>query len=183
MAGDSVMHDVARLLICQIGAFLALLLAASAVHKGMRWADTKRVVQEFAGVPRWAAPAAAAAAALAESLAALLLFAPAYRRTGALLAALIWSAYLALMLRAIVRGRRDVDCGCSFGPTRHPLGAFDVSRNAVLAAFALLVAVSAASGAQAVSASQALAACALLALYAALDQVMALQPLRRGGVA
>ncbi len=118
MAGDSVMHDVARLLICQIAAFLALLLAASAVHKGMRWADTKRVVQEFAGVPRWAAPAAAAAAALAESLAALLLFAPAYRRTGALLAALIWSAYLALMLRAIVRGRRDVDCGCSFGPAQ-----------------------------------------------------------------
>ncbi len=182
MANGISMPEVARLLICQLGAFLALLLAASAVHKGTRWAHTKRVVQEFAGVPRSAAPVAAGAAALAELLAALLLFVPAFRRTGALLAALIWSTYLALMLRAVVRGRRDVDCGCSFGPTRHPLGAFDVARNAVLVAFALLVAVSAASGAQAVSAAQALAACALLALYGALDQVMALQPLRRGGV-
>ena len=182
MAGDSVMHGVVHLLICQIGVYLALLLAASAVHKGMRWAHTKRVVHEFAGVPRSAAPAAAAAAALGESLAALLLFVPAFRRTGALLAALIFGAYLALMLRAIARGQRDVDCGCSFGPTRHPLGAFDVARNAVLVAFALLVAVSAASGAQAVSAAQALAACALLALYGALDQVMALQPPRRGVV-
>ena len=86
------------------------------------------------------------------------------------------------MLRAIVRGRRDVDCGCGFGPTGHPLGAFDVARNAVLVAFALLVAGSAASGAEAVAASQALAGCALLALYGALDQVMALQPLRRGVV-
>jgi hypothetical protein len=31
-----------------------------------------------------------------------------------------------------------------------------------------------------VTASEVLAACALLALYGALDQVMALQPLRRG---
>jgi len=182
MAGDGVMHGVAQLLICQIGVFLALLLAASAVHKGMRWAYTKRAVHEFAGVPRSAAAAAAAAAALGESLAALLLFVPAFRRTGALLAALIFGAYLALMLRAIVRGRRDVDCGCSFGPTRHPLGAFDVVRNAVLTAFALLVAVSGAGGAEAVAASQALAGCALLALYGALDQVMALQPPRRGVV-
>jgi len=171
-----------RLLSSQLCAFLALLLAASAAHKALRWAHMQRVAHEFAGVPRSVAPAAAAAAALAESLAAALLFVPAWRWAGALLAALIWGAYLALMLRALAGGRRGVDCGCSFVPTRHPLGAFDVARNAVLVASAMLVAVSAASGAQAVSASQVLAACALLALYGALDHAMALQPLRRGGV-
>jgi hypothetical protein len=82
-------------------------------------------------------------------------------------------------LRAIAEGRRDVDCGCSFGRTRHPLGVFEGARNVVLVAMALLVAASA-GGAPPLAASQLLAACAFLALYGALDQVMALQPLRRG---
>jgi hypothetical protein len=58
-----------------------------------------------------------------------------------------------------------------------------VVRNAVLAGVAMLIAwVSAASGSVPSQASQVLGGIALLALYGALDQVMALRPLRSGEV-
>ncbi len=180
--GDPAMPGVARLLISQLAAFAALLLAASAIHKVMRRERAERVVHEFAGVPRSAAPWSVLGVALGELLAGVLLFLPDYRLGGALLALVIFSAYLALILRAMVQGRRDVDCGCSFGPTRHALGAFEVARNSLLVIFAVLLAVSSTSGGEPVSATQGLAAFALLALYGALDQVMSLQPLRRGEV-
>ncbi len=176
------MLGVVRILIAQLAAFLALLLLASAIHKAIRWPHTQRVIRDFAGIPAAASSMTALAAALIEALAAVLLFAPAERPAGAVLAALLWAAYLALIVRAVVHGRRDVDCGCSFGRAHRPLGAYQVLRNAVLVFLALLVTVSAAGGSVPVSAAQVWAACALLALYGALDQVMALQPLRRGEV-
>jgi hypothetical protein len=181
--GDGTLLGLARLLVSQLAAFLAILLLVSAAHKGMRFAYTRKVVQEFVGVPRPASAAVAIAAALGELSAAAALLSPAYRLAGASLAALIWSAYLASILRAIGQGRRDADCGCSFGVKQHPLGAFEVARNAVLVAFAVLVGISAAGGAVPVAASQLLAACAFMALYGALDQVMAVRPLRRGAAA
>jgi hypothetical protein len=176
------MPGVDRILAAQLAAFLALLLAASAAHKWWRWERTLGVVRNFAGVPRAAASAAALTVCLAESVAAGLLFVPACRVLGALFAASILTVYLAFIARALIAGRRDVDCGCTFGPARHTLGAFEVGRNAVLAAMALFVAASAARGGPAIAPSQALAAAALLALYGALDQVMGLQPMRRGAV-
>jgi hypothetical protein len=180
MMGGIAMLGVMRILIAQLAAFLALLLLASAVHKALRWPHAQRVVRDFARVPAAASSMTALAAALIETLAAALLFAPAHRAAGAGLAALLWAAYLALIVQAIVQGRRDVDCGCSFGRAQRALGAFQVLRGAVLVFLALLVAVPAAGGSVPVTASEVLAACALLALYGALDQVMALQPLRRG---
>jgi hypothetical protein len=181
--GEGTLLDAARLLVAQLAAFLAVLLLASAAHKGMRFARTRKVVHEFAGVPRAAAAAVAFAAALGELLAAAALFVPTYRLAGASLATLIWGVYLALILRAIGQGRRDADCGCSFGSKPHPLGAFEVARNALLLAFAALVGVSTVRGAVPVAASQVLAACAFLTLYGALDQVMAVRPQRRGAAA
>ncbi len=193
------MQSVAGLLASQLAAFLALLLAASAVHKGLRFAYTRRVAHEFANVPRGAAAGAVLAVMLGELSAGILLAVPASRPIGGLLAASIWGGYLALIVRAIAAGRRDVDCGCSFGAaglggaafgaagsgtgrTRHPLGAFEVVRNALLVISALFAAGAAARVPAPVAASQALAALALLALYGALDQVMTLQPLRRGAI-
>ena len=183
MTADGTLFGVAQLLGAQLAAFLAALLLASAAHKGMRFAHARKVVHEFAGVPRSAATAVAIAAALGELIAAAALFVPVYRFAGASLAALIWGVYLALILRAIGQGRRDADCGCTFGSMPHALGAFEVARNALLMALAVLVAVSAGRGAAPVAASQVLAACAFLALYGALEQVMAVRPLRRGATA
>ncbi len=176
------MLGVVRILTAQLAAFLAFLLLASAVHKAFRWPQTRRAVRDFAGVPAAVSSMTALAAALIEALAGALLFAPAHRPAGAVLAALLWTAYSVLIVRAIVQGRREVDCGCSFGRAHRPLGAFHVARNALLVLLALLVAISAAGESVPVTASQVWAACALLALYGALDQVMALQPLRRGEV-
>jgi hypothetical protein len=170
-------------LVAQLAAFQALLLAASAIHKVVKWRYSQSVVRQFAGVPPSMAAWALGAAVAGELAAGMLLVVPAYRTLGAMLAACIWIAYLALMLRAILQDRRNVDCGCSFGPTARPLGSFQVARNSVLAGLAILVAsVSATSGAIPVQGSQVLAAFALMALYGALDQVMGLQPLRSGEV-
>ncbi len=82
---------------------------------------------------------------------------------------------------ALAQGRREVDCGCSFGPTSKPLGSFQIARNLVLAALAVFIAwASAFRGTAPTQGIFVLGGLALLALYGALDQVMALQPLRRG---
>jgi hypothetical protein len=181
MTSAATMPGVIQLLVAQFAAFLAALLLASGLHKLIRRDHIQTVVQEFVGVPRYLAPFTVATVALSELLASLLLWTPSYRVVGGLLAALIWGVYLGLILRAIAQGRRDVDCGCTFGAAHRPLGVFQVVRNAVLVGTAVLVAMgSAASVTGAVITSQIVAAFALLALYGALDQVMALMPLRRG---
>ena len=175
------MLGIVQALAVQLAAFQAVLLLASGLHKLLRRHRTRTVVHEFAGVPRYWAPFAVGAAAAAELSAGLLLLTPSLRAAGGAVAALIWGIYLLLILRAITQGRRDVDCGCTFGAARRPLGAYQVARNGLLTSVALLVAAVCATGATGpVVATQILAAFALFALYAALDQVMALQPLRSG---
>jgi uncharacterized membrane protein YphA (DoxX/SURF4 family) len=174
-------QEIAGVLLAQIAAFLAALLIASAVHKVFSWRRTRAVVQEFGGVPRGAASAAALAACTSEVLAGVLLVLPDHRRAGAALATAILGVYLALIARAVARGRGGVDCGCSFGGGSRDLGKFEIVRNAVLLAAALLL-LACADGIATTAPSQLLAACALLALYGAVDQLMALQPMRQGTV-
>jgi hypothetical protein len=173
---------VGEILAAQLAAFLALLMAASAAHKGLRWERTRAAVRDFAGVPHRAASAAALIAGCAEASAAVLLVLPADRALGALIAACLLTGYLALIARALIAGRRNVDCGCNFGSERHTLGGFELGRNAVLAGMALFVAASALRGGPQIAASQILGAVALLARLAALEQVAGLQPMRRGAV-
>jgi hypothetical protein len=182
---------VMALLVTPLAAFLALLLLASGLHKIIRRDRSRSVAREFAGVPRMLAPFAVVAVAASELLAGVLLLTPAYRSIGGGLAGLIWAAYLGLILRAIAQGRREVDCGCTFGMAHRPLGAFQVTRNALLVGTSALVGVGAVltAGAPAMGSSAAgyvvvsemLAALALTALYGAVEQVMALTP-PRGGV-
>ncbi len=172
---------VAGVLLAQLAAFLALLLAASAAHKAVSWRRTREVMKDFAGVPRPAASGAALLACVAEALAAASLMLPDYRCAGALLAAAIFAAYLALIARAVIQRRAAVDCGCSFGAGRKRLGAFELARNGALFASALILSAFA-QDTGSIAPSQLLAACALLALYGAFDQVMALRPMRRGTV-
>ena len=176
---------VVALLTAQLVAFLALILLASGLHKLIRRARSQAVVREFADVPRALAPFTVWVVATAELLAGLLLLTPAYRAVGGVLAALIWAAYLGLIVRAIAQGRRDVDCGCTFGMAHRPLSAFQVTRNVVLVVMAALASGSApmSMGSMAhgpLIASQILTALALAALYGALEQVMALTPPRDG---
>jgi hypothetical protein len=181
--------EVLQALAAQFGAFESLLLLASALHKALSWRHLITVVGRFAGLGRSLAPVALAASATLEVAAGGLLWVPGRHTLGAGLAVIMWAVYLALIVRAIATGRRDADCGCSFGAKSRPLGAYQVTRNAVLLGLAVFVALgawlsdSAVVGAASVQGSELLAAGAMLALYGALDQVMALQPLRGGETA
>jgi hypothetical protein len=181
MTGAASMLGVFRSLVVQFAAFEAVLLLGSGAHKLIRRERTQAAVQALAGVPRHFAPFAVVAVAAAELLSSLLLWTQPYRVMGGTLALLIWGVYLGLILRAIALGRRDVDCGCTFGAAQRPLGAYHVARNAALTGTAVLVAVGSAAGISGpVAAPQLLAAWVLFALYGALDQVMALTPPRSG---
>jgi hypothetical protein len=179
--GDTSLGSAVQSFAAQMAVFQAMLLAASAVHKAVRWTHSRNVMRQFAGVPEVLAGSSLGVAIAVELAAGARLLVPAYRTTGAMLAALIWTLYVALIVRAVVQGRRDVDCGCSFGPTSRPLGSFQIARNLVLAALAMFIAwVSASGGSVPAQGTFVLGGLALLALYGALDQVMALQPLRSG---
>jgi hypothetical protein len=181
MTGVASPLGVLQSLLAQLAAFAALLLLASALHKLIGRGRALAAAHEFGRVPRRLAPFALVLVGSIELFAALLLCSPVHRAIGAGLAVLIWGGYLALILTAIAQGRRDVDCGCTFGASRRPLGAYQVCRAAVLTGAALLVAVgSAAFDTDPLIAAQFLAALALLALYGALDQVMALTAPRSG---
>ena len=121
----------------------ALLLLASAGHKLIGWRAARRAVQQFGGVPESLTTAVLVAVLAAELCAAALLLGPAHRAAGGVSAAGLWTVYLGFMVRALVLGRRDVDCGCSFGAHRAPLGAFHWARNAVLVLTAVVVALAA----------------------------------------
>lgn len=158
----------------ELAAFLALLLAASALHKLWRFRASLEAARALIGGGPARAIAALIAAIGGEALAGVLLLRPEQRSSGALLAALIFAAYLAAMACALARGRRAIDCGCHFGAARRALGAADLERNAVLIVLALATAVDGVR-VEPLGAAQGLAALALLALYAALDAVMTLE--------
>jgi hypothetical protein len=185
MLREASMLETGQVLAAQLAVFQALLLAASAVHKASAWSHSLGVMRQFGGVPRSLASTALGTVIASEFVAASLLLVPSYRAAGAILAAALWTVYLGLILRAILQNRRDLECGCSFGlpsgASSRPLGVFQLVRNAVLTAMAVGIAgMSAVAGGVSVELSQVLGGVALLALYGALDQVMALQPLRSG---
>lgn len=197
MAASASISAVLELVEIQLACFLALLLSVAALHKLFWRSRALRAASEMTGMAWRSAGMAVSLATASELGAAGLLAIPAYRAAGALLAASIWSAYFALIARSIVIGRRDVDCGCSFGAAHRPLGRFELLRCASLSLLAVVVAalcfasagrggasesVAGAGSGAAMLVSEALAAGAMLALYAALDHVMALGPLRPGEI-
>jgi hypothetical protein len=168
--------------------FLALLLGVAAAHKLLWRRRALTAVSGLTGLSSWPAGLALGAALGVEMLAAIALLLPDYRTQGALLAALLWSLYLASMVRTLLSRRGAVDCGCSFGKAHRPLGRFQMLRTAALAALAFAIGMQPAGliaeagnvSLPALLLTQALCACALLALYAALDAVMSLDALRPG---
>jgi len=184
MTGAASMPGIIQSLAVQLAAFVAILLFASGLHKLMRRNRIVAAVRDFAGVPQSLAPLAAATAAVAEILGGGLLLSPSHRAAGGALAALIFGGYLLLILRAVAQGKRDVDCGCTWGAAQRPLGAYHAARNVILIGAALLTTAGSAApiGAPPITALQIVAATALVALYGALDEVMGLVPPRAGAL-
>ena len=197
MPASASISGVLELVEIQLAVFLALLLSVAAVHKMIWGARARRAAGALTGMEWRNTGVAVKLAILSELGAAGLLAIPALRAGGALLAASVWSVYFALIARSIVIGRRDVDCGCSFGAAHRPLGPFQLLRCASLVLLALIVAglslmrtgrdgaiasLGGASSGAAMLICEGLAAVAMLALYAALDHLVALRPLRAGEI-
>jgi hypothetical protein len=180
MMQDTSGASVLASLLSQAAVFEALLLAASALHKALGWSRSIAVTRRFAGMPGAMAAPALGAVILAEVAAAAMLTVPGDRIVGASAACAIWVVYLLLIVRAILKGRRDEDCGCSFAGPSRPLGGFQIARNTALAAVALGLAVIPVVDGEPPPVSQWLGGLAVLSLYGAVDQVMGLRPLRRG---
>lgn len=158
---------------------LALLFAAAAVHKLRNPAAFRAAVAAYRLVPPRCAPAIVAA----EVVVAVALCVPgATGPIGAVTMLLVYAAAIAVNL---VRGRRDLDCGCAGPAARRPIGWALVGRNVLLATVALagLVGVTARPLHWIDALTVVAATLAAAALYAAADHLLALAPRARGAAA
>ena len=158
---------------------LALLFVVAALHK-LRDRDAFRATLDaYALLPSALTAPLARAVPLVELVAALLLVAPRAAAVGASIAVLLLSVYALAMGVNLLRGRRDLDCGCMGPGARSPIGPELLVRNLFLIV-AALVAGFAPFPARALVwvdfVTVPLAVAVLAALYAAVERVLALAP-------
>ena len=127
-----------------IGAVLAgcfaLLFAAAAIHKLRERARFAEAFRAYGIVPS-ALSAGAALVPLIEMAVAAGLLTRATRATAAAAAAALLVAYALAIGINVVRGRRDIACGCGGPADRRPIAAWMVWRNFALAALAAVAGV------------------------------------------
>jgi hypothetical protein len=121
-------------------AFLAVLFARAALHKASDRAHMQGLVADYALFPEQAAAPAVIALIALESLCPLMLAIPALTQSGATLACALLLLYALAMAINLLRGRREIDCGCG-GESQHISWTL-VARNVALAACASLVSLS-----------------------------------------
>jgi len=120
---------------------LALLLLGAALQKARDFAAFRSAVIGYALAPERLAMAIAVTLAGVEAAIGVALLAPASigLRAPALVAtALLLALYAAAIAVNLVRGRRDIDCGCAGPNARQPLSEWLLVRNALLVAAALV---------------------------------------------
>ena len=171
----------------QVAAFLAALALVSAGHKLVRPARPRAAFEALTGASAATAATSLVILAIAEAGAGVALLLPGLRAAGAALATAIWAGYFIALARAVAAGRRDLDCGCSFGASHARLGPYHPLRAGALALVAAAIAAAPRAAVItrhpfAVSLSTIGGALALLALYFALDQLMSLGAPATGAV-
>ena len=115
----------------------AALFAWAALHKLRGFAYFRVALADYRLVPWWASGLAARSIVAAELATAALLVSPLARPSGFAAAAGLLALYTVAIGLNLLRGRREIDCGC-FGPAhRAPLGGALLGRNAALGALAL----------------------------------------------
>ncbi|WP_172329947.1 MauE/DoxX family redox-associated membrane protein [Mangrovicoccus sp. HB161399] len=118
--------------------FTVLVLARAAWHKASAYHETVGFAQGYGLVPAaWTYPIVRALTA-AEILAIALMFLPATRASGGLLAAGLFAGYGVLMGLALRNGRSEIDCGCGGAP--QVVSGLTLGRNALLSGLALGIA-------------------------------------------
>lgn len=153
-----------------------------AAHKLASPSNFSGIVRDYRLVPAGLAAPAALAIVGAELAVVAALVTGLWIPAAALLAAGLLGLYAAAIGINLVRGRRDIDCGC-FGPAgdgrKHRLSGGLLGRNTLLAVVCLSLLLS--PGPRALGwldlVTIGFAATAALALYAAADQLLANRPL------
>jgi uncharacterized membrane protein len=118
---------------------LALLFAAAAWHKvsdRIRFGATLRAYQLL---PSWSLAPFTWLLSTAEALIALGLLLPSTRQAAAFGAGALLLLYAGAIGMNLIRGRRDIDCGCFASSARVPLSNWLVARNAILIVAACLL--------------------------------------------
>lgn len=119
---------------------MSLLFGFAAVHKLRAIAVFRASMDGYQLIPRPLSGLVAVLLIVTELLAAMLVLVPSTRTTGfALMAALLF-IYTAGISINLLRGRHDIDCGCSGPASRHELSAWLVLRNLFLLGLVLLAA-------------------------------------------
>ena len=119
------------------GATVALILLIGAIDKLRDRELFEAVVDHYRILPTGIVNRFARTLPLAEIAAAALLLWPAARLLGATLSIGLLALFSGAIVVNLLRGRRDVDCGCGGASGRQPLSWWLVLRNAVLAFMAL----------------------------------------------
>lgn len=118
---------------------LSWLMAASGVAKLRNRRDHARALDAYALLPagagRWLVPALG----VAECAAAAAIWPRGTRVAAAVLMLALLVLYSAAIAINLVRGRRDIECGCGGAATHVPLSGWLLARNAALMAAALAV--------------------------------------------
>jgi len=116
---------------------LAAMFAQAAIHKLRDPQAFEGTVEQYELLPRSIVRLAARAFPVVEVAVAVSLLVPGAHLSSSLAAASLLLAYTFAISANLLRGRRDVDCGC-FGPAhRQPLREGLVARNVVLVVAAL----------------------------------------------
>jgi hypothetical protein len=121
---------VSLILTAAISWLLAAVFAQALWHKTRRYLEFTGILKQYRLLPDWSLSVAAVLIVLTEAVICAGLLFTATRKEAALLACLVLLAYAAAMSVNLIRGRREIDCGCGGPPT--PLHVWLVVRNLVL---------------------------------------------------
>ena len=118
-------------------ACFALLFGLAALHKIQNPRETQDIIKQYEVLPPALSPVAVWAVAVLEGSIALGLLVNLIDGVAAIAGAALLSLYALVIAINLHRGRRDLNCGCSFGSGHQGLSEALVGRNIVLAALLL----------------------------------------------
>lgn len=124
--------------LCAAG--IALVLTVAAAHQLEGIERTSQAIDGYRLLPRFILPLAAIGLPCAEIVAAVGLVVPVGQRAGAVLGFILLSIVTTGVVINLLRGRRDIDCGCVWGRAPSGLSWPLVARNGAFLAISGLVA-------------------------------------------
>lgn len=109
-----------------------LIFGGAALHKLRGLPEFRAVLENYRILPAPLLKSAVGVVIAAETFAALAIWWPALRVVAATTAVVLLVAYALAIALNLYRGRREIDCGCSFGNSAQPLSWALPLRNALL---------------------------------------------------